>query len=45
VNGRKILEGERVLLMDGALIDLAKGPQSVTLLCVLPEQPPQEPPA
>jgi len=36
LNGRKLLEGERVLLTDGALIDLAKGPQSVRLLCVLP---------
>jgi hypothetical protein len=42
VNGKKVLERERVLLHDGALIDLAKGPQSVTLLCVLPEKPPQE---
>ncbi len=39
VNGKKIPEGERVLLQDGALIDLAKGPQSVTFLSVLPERP------
>jgi hypothetical protein len=42
VNGTKLLKGERVLLTDGALIDLAKGPQSVTLLCVLPERSPPE---
>jgi hypothetical protein len=43
VNGRRLQEGERALLTDGALIDLAKGLHGATLLCVLPERSqPQE---
>jgi FHA domain. len=39
---KKLLEGERMVLRDGTLIDLAKGPQSATLLCVLPERSPRQ---
>lgn len=38
VNGQRLMPDEKKTLLDGAMIDLAKGPQSVRMMLVMPLQ-------
>lgn len=38
LNGQRLVPSERTILQDGSMIDLAKGPQSVRMLLVMPSR-------